>query len=329
MGTVRPADRLRSARAFSLVEMLTVIVIIGILGSMITAAVIRARIAAQNAAIKVDIGKLESALGAFKEKFGDYPPDFTDKTDNGRTINFLVRTFPRFTFSVTTTPATATYANFVTCVNAAVSTYSMSANNLNPTNALVFWLGGLPTNVDSSYSTPPTMTGFSANAGNPFESKGKTSSRIGPFFEFDLLRLKYDSLVKWPVYAPPGNGVVGNAPYVYFRAIPNTTPGTAYVASGSTPISTTWSGTDGSNPITPYWSNTLGGFAAPTTFQIISAGLDGKFGYPVSGAVTAYGALGPASTTNNTAGLTFTQPTQTQLDNITNFTKATTIDSEK
>lgn len=288
MGLIRPPHRLRSARAFSLVEMLTVIVIIGILGSMITAAVIRARIAAMNAAIKLDIGKLEAALGAFKEKFGEYPPDCysADSSPGQKKItDFLARAFPRYSPS---------WSTFNTDVSNACG--GLQATKLDPTNALVFWLGGLP---DNSTSTPPKLTGFSANVAKPIESSSTTSSRIPSFLEFDPARLKRDAN-GWPYCVPPGNGMIANTPYVFFRADPTTTvPYSQTISVFQT----------GSETVTAY-RNGASTYPGPN-YQIISAGLDGKFG--AGGNPSVY--PGPGAN-----GL--------HADNVTSFTK-TTIEAEK
>ena len=62
---MRPAS---APRAFTLVEMLVVITIIGILAGVVTAAAIRARIAAKNGVIAMDISQLDMALKNYKEK---------------------------------------------------------------------------------------------------------------------------------------------------------------------------------------------------------------------------------------------------------------------
>ena len=68
--TVRPA--------FTLVEMLVVITIIGILVSLGTVAIFKALEAAKRARIKVEITNLVSAIESYKLKFGDYPPSYFD-----------------------------------------------------------------------------------------------------------------------------------------------------------------------------------------------------------------------------------------------------------
>ena len=66
----------RVGRGFTLVEMLVVITIIGILAGLAIPAVIVARNRAKITAVAMDIKQLEMACQHYKEKFGEYPPDF-------------------------------------------------------------------------------------------------------------------------------------------------------------------------------------------------------------------------------------------------------------
>jgi type II secretory pathway pseudopilin PulG len=81
--------------------MLVVVVIIGILAGLITGAVSAARSAARRAVTLTEISGLQTALTAYKEKFGDYPPNFPDNdADDGVDMNDLHRhfakAFPRY-----------------------------------------------------------------------------------------------------------------------------------------------------------------------------------------------------------------------------------------
>jgi len=176
--------RRRLRRSFTLVEMLVVVVIIGILAGLITAAAVVATKTAKNTRIVVEIGELDMAIKAFKEKLGDYPPDGSDATATNR---FLQRAFPQYRGTLPT------------------------GFTLNPANALVFWLGG----CDASGNF--TGNGFSANPRNPFDT---SQSRIGPFFEFDRNRVKTDGApaTGGGLRYLPANDNPSSDPYVYFRA---------------------------------------------------------------------------------------------------------------
>ena len=65
-------------RAFTLVELLVVIVIIGILMGLAVPAIFSAVSTANSTAMKMELNSLETAVQKYQEKYGDYPPDFSD-----------------------------------------------------------------------------------------------------------------------------------------------------------------------------------------------------------------------------------------------------------
>ena len=77
---------------FTLVEMLTVIAIIGILAALMSGAMVAVRARVQKAAISAEIKQLEMALEAYKTTYGEYPPDGTDATAVRR---HLAKAYPR------------------------------------------------------------------------------------------------------------------------------------------------------------------------------------------------------------------------------------------
>ncbi len=68
----------RTADGFTLVELLTVIVIIGILAGIAIPAITGALRTAKEAAIRTEIDVMSQAMEAYKLEHGDYPPDFSD-----------------------------------------------------------------------------------------------------------------------------------------------------------------------------------------------------------------------------------------------------------
>jgi len=207
-----------SRRGFTLVEMLAVIVIIAILASLITAAAIAARRKAAIAVINAEINQLDMACKAYKARFGDYPPDFTNATDLARHVR---RAFPRYTGA----PPAA----------------------LTGSEALHYWLAG------------PDGKGWPANPRDPFTTPA--TSRIPPFFEFDAGRLRGHE------YYPPRIPVPRSRPYVYFKAVNGAYDTNVQNCLGAVPVEDTRVGT----AMLTGWSNT-------NSFQIQSAGLDGKYG---------------------------------------------------
>jgi type II secretory pathway pseudopilin PulG len=218
--------------------MLVVITIIGILAGLVVTAALVARKKAKNAAIVIDLNQLEAALKAYKEKFGEYPPDFaglqntqSDPT-TGQTyqvgvqrliLRHLARAFPRYT------PAGG-WNGFKTDVD---TNWHINVDTLTPSTALMFWLGGqpdwiirnsgtaiLPTDGDFDSSKPVKgLLGFSANPTSPFDS---SASRIRPFYDFDIASLGWLNtattvgLVCWP--RSQGVSDKSTGPIVYFRA---------------------------------------------------------------------------------------------------------------
>jgi hypothetical protein len=104
-------------------------------------------------AINSEIGQLSTAVEAYREHFGEYPPDPT----NPELIpKHLLKAFK---YAGPPPPELA---------------------SLEPGTALVFWLGG----VMGPNGVP---IGFSSNRNNPFDATDK--NRIGPFFDFDPQRI--------------------------------------------------------------------------------------------------------------------------------------------
>lgn len=73
----RPPTR-EPRTGFTLVELLVVIAIIGILMAVLIPAVTRSITTAKETAIRLEIDLISQALEAYKLRYGDYPPDFSD-----------------------------------------------------------------------------------------------------------------------------------------------------------------------------------------------------------------------------------------------------------
>jgi prepilin-type N-terminal cleavage/methylation domain-containing protein len=106
--------------AFTLVELLVVIVILAMLASLITVAASRAMTSARNAAIKAEIDMLHMAMMNYKNQYGSFPPANV-QTVNGTDAasRHVLRLFPR-TLSISSEVSGPVY----------------------PQTALVRWLGG-------------------------------------------------------------------------------------------------------------------------------------------------------------------------------------------
>ena len=279
---------------FTLVEMMVVIVIIGILAGLITGAVVAARTAARRAAIKMEIEQLQMAVQEYKNKYGEYPPDFTgiDSTDvavvtvaKAAVNRHLRKRFPRYDYSAFADP-------FMQMTRHLRDNYDLNVMEFDAATALAFWLGGLPENKPAS-GEKWILAGFHSNPENPFQT-GLPRDPESRLFEFDPERLRQDNRPNVLHYFPDGVAAAAGAPYVYFRAHRSATTGRYEygdvfdVSSTSTFVPSSYSHTT-TNVAVPYLESdstsppagdtpaTERYWRALETFQILSPGLDGLY----------------------------------------------------
>lgn len=297
--------RTRDRSAFTLIELLTVIVIIGILVGMITAAVIMARTRARVARIATEINNLDLALKNYQERYGDAPPDGCGITSSNAAFRAMVvahfaKAFPRYVPGALRNDRTADawtrLRNDCQVYTSQAGGTGLNLNYLDPATAMVFFLGGVhianPSNPDKK------LLGFAADPSNPFNPR---SARLPVLFEFDPARLvPYPSATSGFLYTyqpdtgtPPPAGSL-YSPYLYFRARAsayNPLSGTSSAAYDPTIQIWTAPGKgsgmeeDAGVPnailfarVRPYYNSATRDWCNPASFQIISAGLDGLYG---------------------------------------------------
>jgi len=284
-------------RAFTLVEMLTVIVIIGILASLITAAVIHARAGVKVFTVRKEISDLQQALEAYKIKYGEYPPDFASFIPMGSlppaariaVVRHLRNAFPRYLEDRPVDydgSALDAWSRFEADLR---NNYGLDATKFDAATALVFWLGGLPEQLPAA-GEKWIPAGFHADKARPFQPG---APRTEPFFSFNGERL-----LPWPgaqggfACFPPS---IDQTPYVYFRARRDAVTG-RFEYGAVIPTTTTFFlfsyRTPSGDMCYPYMDGYPGDpavLSAATTdrpwcerqkYQIITAGMDNSFGQP-------------------------------------------------
>lgn len=341
--------------AFTLVEMLVVVVIIGLLLGILVPAVLAGMTKAKNARIALELSQLNAAAIAYRDKYHDLPPDFNDVRQGVPFVDSVAyrhirKVWQRIDPSELTLIATLATPNIASGGN---------RDGIDPAEALVFWLGGLSddprfpftgkggpllvlsnnevvVNVDRAKGLfefkQDRLTTYIGDADNSSPTYKQLNAGAGTFrqaFSRDEVDLQFaGSWVKndpFPVYLPPGNLT---EPYVYldsrtYSFIYNST----YYQSGYQTAALPDKG-----GVAPYRSDSVNPnydqsasnpfklkqlfYANKDTFQIISAGLDKKYGKMAERLVkNSDTALPPGIPP---AGQYFDRE---DLDNITNFSE--------
>jgi prepilin-type N-terminal cleavage/methylation domain-containing protein len=264
--------------AFTLIELLVVISIIAILVSLTAAAVMRALVKGPElqtvseanefttklASEQSDLGApvLPSHLRLREDSAYSDPINAARNADLLQTKAFLQQAFGRH---ITDAGVQIDWNG-----DGTVTTTSGAAGDLvlEGEQCLVFWLGGVPKTVGGSIG----MTGF------PPQVAGGGTGKRGPFFEFQSARLRMFSApdplnsnnpsLPFPVYLDPWNS--GSGPWGRGMAY-------AFFASYRTAGNGLYQADCPSFGVSPY-QEPSGKFANASSFQIVSAGRDGKFG---------------------------------------------------
>ncbi len=287
-------------RGFTLVEILTVIVIIGIIAAIAIPAVNRAIATGKATKIRMELGAIEQGIVDYQSKYGDYPPDFSDWTVVERHYRKI---FPRIAASdlnrlrmltdVSTTNDTA--------VSAPTTWPAHDATAMDRGEALAWALGGYSSNPLNPFTGP----------GGPLELVSSSTTAVVYHINTDRDNKMYDmeparldlgsidaaaSLSATNRYESSDGDLFlsyaatdGGAPFVYFDS-------RTYAFFDSTLSDFNGYGSTTYGVVRPYYSETavpktsttdysslseaLGAwqFMNPDKFQIISAGLDENFG---------------------------------------------------
>jgi prepilin-type N-terminal cleavage/methylation domain-containing protein len=268
---LRNHSRRNQRPAFTLVEMMVVLLIIAVLVSLVSSAVLTAMNKIPEVQTRTEISEMSAALQAFMADYNlaDPPPSYLVLNEA----------------SPLSTPSAAFLQKVFGKNLGAQGPVDWNGDGvlngpwtLEGEQCLVFYLGGIPTTPGLGGFSPQ---GFSTNNMNPAMPGGK---RKGPYYTFQVARLvpltSYNPAASpFPVYLDPWQVKIGPKPYAYFS---------------SNGINNAYSTTDcASIGAAPYFITGTNQFTYPNTYQIISAGKNGIFG--TTGWNPASGATGPGA----------------------------------
>jgi len=158
---ILPPSSLAKPSAFTLVELLVVITIIGILASLITGAALRAMGRAKQAAITLELQNIGAAMEDLKNDFGAYPPNALGNGlgfNNTSMFNKIESDFERMfkkAFPRSKEPSGLIKALVGNVGTSLVGNPSpVLTNGMSPSEALVFWLGGFSQDTQYPISGP-------------------------------------------------------------------------------------------------------------------------------------------------------------------------------
>ena len=247
--------------AFTLVELLVVMAIIGILIGLLIPTIRGVMIRAEVSRIVMELKQLESGLETYKKKRDDYPPDFTDPA---LVVRHARKAFPRIADGDLNALLSVAYN-----VKTVADLGSVATWNIDPAEALVFWLQGFSEEVTRPFTGP----------GGPLNTATPRNTGV---YDFDGRRLlTADDGDPFPVYLPKGFEL----PYVFFDS-------RSYgykMAAGSVDLSAQYPPPISKKPSN--WHKQVTGRARPymsslanevwvneRTFQIFACGVDSDFG---------------------------------------------------
>lgn len=246
--------------AFTLIELLVVMTIIGILIGLLIPTIRGVMIRAEVTRITMEITQLESGIESYKKKFDDYPPDFTDPHV---VVRHARKAFPRIADSDINALLLVVYD-----IKSEAELSNVSTWNIDPAEALVFWLSGFSEEVTRPFTGP----------GGPL-AQGRRNTGV---YDFDGRRLSaVDDNDAFPVYLPKGF----DFPYVFFDS-------RSYgyrMSTGNIDLTAQYPPPPAKNPskyqkevigrARPYMSSLANEvWVNDKTFQIVACGVDSDFG---------------------------------------------------
>ncbi|MCH2201938.1 MAG: type II secretion system GspH family protein [Fuerstiella sp.] len=274
--------------AFTLLELVIVVAIIGVLAGLLFIGMGGALRGVDVTRVKAEFAQLETAMKSFETEYGVIPPSAIVLTENPGAV--------AWTASARNTLRRMFGANvdFSQLVDFNKDGDTADVLTLTSSECLVFFLGGMRDGTDTqgwmpSGVTGSVMTGFSRNKEKPFARGG--SNRIDPPFTLDVSRL----------IDLDGDGMPE------YRDLP--AEGDIAVIYASSNNGAGYSHADGA---VAHYHQSNGTQWNENSFQLISAGADGDFGFDPE--------------PNPFVDLTWSDTSDVPLpqrDNITNFAPGT------
>ncbi len=273
----------------TLIELLVVMAVIGILVGILVPVLGPMIFRGSEFVISTELTQLNQSVENFKTEYGFYPPDFSDINNAAEFNAYLVKIAPNHQENVN-------------------QWWSDVGVNLNPSNALVFWLGGLRNSAQYPLSYDHDGNPATARLSAPIYSPtAAIQSAVGDrkvFFEFKTERINVTGNV----------GSYGQAkgntqlPYIYFNSDYIVDPGTG-------PVEKFYNEPVTGDTVRPYLKTpgVAGEYKNNDRFQIIAPGLDNRYG------------------TYETTGIPNWQISphvQTHRDNLTNFSDGGRLDKD-
>jgi prepilin-type N-terminal cleavage/methylation domain-containing protein len=269
---MRPAHAATARRtAFTLIELMVVLAILLVLGALAVAAAAKALGRGTELTNRNDISQLAAAVKSFQTSYQvrwlpsrirlreklDYVMTDSYEADS---YQYLTTLFPKLRGQQVPDGSGGTFSWVDWNGNGVVDAAPV---DLEGDQCLVFFLGGIPVG-----GATPGVLGFAGDPADPSTSTGTTATRLGPYYPFHPSRLIDRSGAGFYSYLDG----YGKNVFAYFSCYRTPNGYGRYAARFGSDC--------GGLGVSPY-AEVLGGtsrFPNPDSFQILSAGADGRFG---------------------------------------------------